>query len=229
MIKSRIAVAGALLVTAGLANAAGFTFTPTLTSDYDFRGVSQTNPEQDDDIKPALQLGANYSFESGFYAGIWGSNVDFDTFTPDQKPDIEMDYTVGFAGGDAAKSFGFDFGATYYTYLSASSGNTVEIYAGLSKGWFAGKLWYSDDYFSTDRSGFYLEGNATIPLPKDFSLLAHVGMSDGDYWASSVTDYSIGVGKSFGNFATTLKWVDGTDGLNGRAILSVSTTLPWAE
>ena len=49
MIKSRIAVAGALLAVAGAANA-GFTVTPTIASDYDFRGVSQTDPTQDGDI-----------------------------------------------------------------------------------------------------------------------------------------------------------------------------------
>jgi uncharacterized protein (TIGR02001 family) len=235
MIKSRIAVAGALLAAAGAANAAGLTVTPTIATDYDFRGVSQTDSNADrGDVlpfAPAFQLGANYSFESGLYAGIWGSNVEFSDGEGGElsKPDFEIDYTLGFAGGDAAESFGYDVGVTFYTYPSAGSFNTWEVYAGISKGMFSGKLWYSDDYFSSNDSGYYLEGNVAVPLPMDFTLLGHAGISDGDYYSDSITDYSIGVAKSFGNFATNLKFVDGTDHYDGRFVFSVSTTLPWAE
>ena len=103
MIKSRIAMAGALLATAGSAYA-DFTVAPTLVSDYDFRGVTQTLED------PALQLGLNYAHDSGFYAGLWGSNVDFGP----GKPDVEVDAFVGFAGGDAAETFGYDVGIVYY-------------------------------------------------------------------------------------------------------------------
>lgn len=42
-----------------------------LTSDYVWRGVSQT------DQNPALQAGAEYAQAIGVYVGVWGSNVDF--------------------------------------------------------------------------------------------------------------------------------------------------------
>jgi uncharacterized protein (TIGR02001 family) len=38
---------------------------------YIFRGLSETNR------KPALQGGFDYAHESGFYAGLWGSNVSW--------------------------------------------------------------------------------------------------------------------------------------------------------
>lgn len=231
MIKSRIAIAGALLAVTGAASAAGFSVTPTIATDYDFRGVSQTNPDQDG-IDPAFQLGVNYGFENGVYLGLWGSNVDYGP----GDPSVEIDYTLGYAGGDPVDSFGYDFGVTYYTYLSAGAGNTAEIYAGLSKGWFSGKLWFSDDYASTDNSTFYLEGNAAIPLPVEgLSLLAHVGVFDIE-GGGSATDYSLGVGYNVGKWATTLKYVDGSDGIRGASdsidnhvVFAVSTTLPWAE
>jgi uncharacterized protein (TIGR02001 family) len=229
MNMSRIAVAGALLAVTCTASAAGFTVTPTIATDYDFRGVSQTivGGDRNDVIpfEPAFQLGANYAAENGLYAGIWGSNVDFGP----GDPSIELDYTVGFTGGNAEESVGYDLGATYYTYLDAGSRNTVELYAGISKGWFSGKIWFSPDYASSDDSGFYVEGNATIPLPMDFSLLGHVGLSDGDFYTSSITDYSIGVARNFGGFSANLKFVDGTDHYDGRFVLAVSTTLPWGE
>jgi uncharacterized protein (TIGR02001 family) len=229
MIKSRIAFAGALLAVTGAASAAGLSVTPTIATDYDFRGISQTNPDRDG-IDPAFQLGVNYNFDNGVYLGLWGSNVDYGP----GAPSLEIDYTAGYAGGDAVESFGYDFGITYYTYMDASDGNTAEIYAGLSKGWFSGKLWYSDDYASTKNSGFYLEGNAAIPVAsiEGLSVLAHLGMFDTQN-AKSATDYSIGVGYNVGNFATALKYIDGsTDNAfnyDNRFVLSVSTTLPWAE
>src|SRR5689334_6914463 len=49
-----------------------WTWNLSLTSDYVFRGITQT------DYQPALQAGMDYSFgDSGWYIGTWGSNVDF--------------------------------------------------------------------------------------------------------------------------------------------------------
>ena len=42
-----------------------------LTSNYIFRGQTQNNED------PALQGGFDFEHGSGFYAGVWGSNVDF--------------------------------------------------------------------------------------------------------------------------------------------------------
>jgi uncharacterized protein (TIGR02001 family) len=227
MIKSRIAVAGALLAVAGAANA-GFTVTPTIASDYDFRGVSQTDPTQDGDV--AFQLGATYTAENGFYVGAWGSNVDFGT----SKPDLELDYFVGFAG-ESSMGFSFDVGAVAYTYPSASAGNTVELYAGITKDWFNAKLWYSPDVASTSDSAFYLETNVTVPLPQDFALTGHLGYGLGDTTVSFVPDetldYSVGVTKTLGNFAIAVKYVDvDLSGWPGnRVVATISTTLPWAS
>src|SRR5882672_3292413 len=43
----------------------------SITSDYDYRGVSQTGNQA------ALQLGADYTREH-VHCGVWGSNVRFD-------------------------------------------------------------------------------------------------------------------------------------------------------
>lgn len=234
MIKSRIAVAGVLLATAGAASAAGFTVTPTIASDYDFRGLSQTNEgAQDGDVAPAFQVGANYGFENGIYLGAWGSNVDFGT----SDPKLEIDAYVGYAAGDAAEGLGYDVGVVAYNYPSASDANYVELYAGISHGMFSGKVWYSPKYAGDagDDPGFYVEGNATVPLPANFSLLGHVGYSTGDgvkaVIGDNYIDYSVGVGYSISNFSLALKYIN-TD-LDGaydqKVVLSASTTLPWSN
>ena len=232
MIKSRVLLAGALLATAGAANAA-VTVTPTVVSDYDFRGISQTGKD------PAFQLGVNYTHESGFYAGLWGSNVDFGP----GDPNVEVDVFAGYTFGDAKESVGFDVGAIYYTYVSASDFNYPEIYAGISHGPLAAKVYYSWDFGGTSKSAYYLSGDGTFPLgDSGFSALAHIGWSAGDYWddfyGDGYFDWAVGVQKTFANFTVQLKYVDGSDLPDGpskvfstdsKVWASVSTTLPWAS
>ena len=232
MNKSRIAIAAALLAVAGGASAAGFTVTPAVVSDYDFRGISQTEPDQDGDIAPAFQLGLNYGFENGIYVGAWGSNVDFGP----GDPSAEIDAFAGFAGGDAAEGIGYDVGVMTYNYPSASDLNFVELYAGVSHGMFAGKLWYSPEFGgNSDESGFYAEGNLTYPLPANFSIIGHVGYNFGDFWktySDEYLDYAVGVGYSISNFNLALKYIDNTNDFlkdGQKVVLSVSTTLPWAN
>jgi uncharacterized protein (TIGR02001 family) len=235
MIKSRILLAGALLAVCGAASA-DITVTPAVVWDYDFRGVSQTAGD------PALQAGITYTHASGAYVGAWASNVQFGP----GDPNVEMDFFGGFAGGDATKSVGYDVGIIYYTYVSASGLNYPEIYAGITKGWFNVKLSYSWDWGGSDRPSFvsgtayYLEGNATIPLPAGFTGLAHIGWSDGSYWSDAYgngyVDWAVGASHAFGHFTGTLKYIDGSDlpdggskffKTDGKAWVGFQTTLPW--
>jgi uncharacterized protein (TIGR02001 family) len=232
MIKSRVYLAGALLAVAGAANA-DISVTPTVVSDYDFRGISQTAKD------PAFQLSVNYAHDSGFYAGVWGSNIDFGP----GDPNVEIDAFAGFAGGDAVESIGYDVGVTYYSYVSESDFNFWELYAGLSKGPVSAKLWYSPEFAGdTDESAWYLEANGSFPIGESgFAFVAHAGYSGGDYWDEfyddGYFDWSVGVTKSFGNFNAALKYIDGSDLEDGPTDLfstdskiwaSVSTTLPWS-
>jgi uncharacterized protein (TIGR02001 family) len=239
MIKSRVYLAGALLLaTAGAAQAGSFTVTPALVSDYDFRGVTQTANGG------AVQLGATYTGESGAYVGAWTSNVNFGLGKND--PDAELDLIAGYGFGDATKGFAYDFGVIYYTYINASDFNYPEVYAGVTKGWFNAKLFYSWDWGGNTRpsgvngSSLYLSTTGTFPLPSDFGFVAHAGYSFAGYWSdtsSEYLDWSVGFTKTLGNFSLGLTYSDGSDlpgapknhafATGGRAILSVSTTLPW--
>jgi uncharacterized protein (TIGR02001 family) len=232
MIKSRIAIAGALLAATTAASAAGsFTVVPTIATDYDFRGFTQTA------LDPAFQLGINYAHESGFYGFLWGSNLDGDSYP---GADLELDVGAGFAGGDATESFGYDVGIVYYSYPGESDFNFPEIYAGISKGWFAAKMWYSWDFAGAGSSGYYTEANATVPMFWDISGLAHIGYSYGSAWSGSeYFDFAIGASRNFGNFNVAVKYIDGSDypdapytdvfDTGGKFWAAVSTTLPWSK
>lgn len=245
MRKVQLAAATGLLALSAAANA-GVTSTWTLASDYDFRGITQSAQD------PAVQASLDYAHDSGWYIGGWASNVDFCPAVNSacQDAHFELDLYTGFSGTTGEDGLGYDAGLIYYTY-EKSDYNYAEIYASLSKGWFKGKVWYSPDFGGDTTAGdtpaYYLDANATAPLPANFSVLAHVGYSGGDYWKDleragtgrEYVDWSLGVGYTVGKFNFALKWVDGSDlkESNGtpddvftseaRAIFTVATTFPW--
>jgi uncharacterized protein (TIGR02001 family) len=248
-----LAALGLLTAAAGAANA-GVTSTWTLTNDYDFRGITQSAKD------PAIQGSIDFAAASGWYVGAWASNIDFGETDPTlADADVEVDLYTGFTGTSEG-GLGWDAGIIAYTYPSASDLNYFEIYGSVSYEWFKGKLWYSnafggdfaEDGFKAvlgndDASAFYVEGNATIPLPQNFSVLAHAGYSFGDYWDNAgkllgpgvdgkYIDYSVGVGYTAGKFNLALKYVDTdtdvhttSDEFNneGRVIFTIATTFPW--
>jgi len=89
--------------------------TATLTTDYVFRGISQTGND------PAVQASLDAAYGI-FYIGAWGSNVDFGgDLTPGGLPvsiaDLEIDYYAGIA--PTWHGISFDIGGIYYTYPGA--------------------------------------------------------------------------------------------------------------
>lgn len=230
MIKSRAVLAGSLLVLAGTASAE-VAITPTIATDYDFRGISQTNGD------PAIQLGLTYTGESGVYMGIWGSNVDL-ADAGEVNAKTEIDTYVGFAGGDAKEGYGYDLGAIYYSYPNHGTLNYPEIYTGITKGVLSAKLWYSWNFNSSGDTAYYADVNLNMPSGDVFSVLFHIGYSGGEYWTADkpgrlgkYMDWSLGFGAAVKGANFSLKYVDGSD-LNvrrprnlGRLVLSISTTL----
>lgn len=236
----RILAALGLATAAGAADA-GVTSTWTLASDYDFRGITQTAND------PSVQASIDYAHDNGWYLGAWASNIKF---CPSPKnecldPNYEVDLYTGFSGSTGEGGVGWDVGLVYYAYPDESDYNYFEVYGSLSKDWFKGKIWYSNDFGGDTSRGntpaVYVEGNGTFPLPNNFSVLAHVGYSFGDYWddTDKYFDYSAGVGYTAGNFNLALKWIDGSDyeagkhtredvlSSEGRVVFTVSTTFPW--
>jgi len=221
-----------LLVASIVDARADISSTITLSSDYDFRGMTQSA------LDPALSASLDWTNESGFYLGTWASNVDFGA-----KSDLEVDAIAGYRG-QFNDDTGFDIGTNYYSFWpDDDDSNYAEIYAGLSYKAVSVKAWHAPDYFNSGEKAFYFEANATIPLPADFDLTLHAGYNTGDYWKvfyeGSYVDYSIVLSKAIGSFALALKWIDGSDlrsadgtpgnifSTESKVFFSVATTLPW--
>jgi len=182
-----------------------------VTTDYKFRGISQTN------AGPAFQGGFDAAFSNGFYIGNWNSNVNFPgvgSGLSSGSAGLEMDFYGGYAGS-FANGIGYDVGALYYFYegVAIAPGapelDTLEAYGKLTYGPVYAKLSYalSEDYFgltgvnnSTDLSGStYLDLGYTLPLSDKLSLTAHYGLTsyDKDLRVNNVnydsySDYSVG-------------------------------------
>jgi uncharacterized protein (TIGR02001 family) len=230
--KTAPAIAVLALGAAAATAQAEVSSTITLASDYDFRGITQTARD------PALQASLDWSSDSGFYLGAWASNVDFGDGT---ESEFELDLIGGFSG-NFTDDFGYDLGVARYNYFDDGDDiDYTEYYLGLSYKAVSFKYWYSSDFVNSDSGASYIEANADLPLPSDFTLSLHVGRSGGDFWGDDkYTDYSIGVGKTVGNFDLGLKWVDGSDFKPGldigdansserKVVFTIATTLPWGN
>ena len=210
MKKTLIATA---LMAASTATVAEISGNVALTTDYRFRGYSQTTSD------PAVQGGFDYSHDSGFYAGVWGSNVEF-------AGSLELDYYGGYAG-QITEALGFDVGAIYYDYPGGDLGGVDpefwEVYGGLSGDVgplsLSGKVSYSDDYFGETGTAFYYDLGASYGLPYDITLNAHFGyqtiddgsIKDDGFFSSDEDDYkdwSIGVSKSMWELDFDLSYID---------------------
>jgi len=229
------ALAGLALALTGLAAQAEITGNAAVVSDYNWRGISQSAGD------PAIQGGIDYSHESGFYAGAWGSNVDFGDCCDEN---VEVDLYTGFRGGETLT---WDVGFIYYWYPGADDLDFPEIYVGLGWEWLSGKISYSNDFGNYDESAFYYEANAAYELPANFGINAHLGFSDGDgveaaYGQDNYFDWAIGVTYALGNFNLGLKYADGSDletldgtlpddvsNSEGAVIFSIATAFPWSK
>ena len=93
----------------------------TFASDYVWRGMTQSDG-------PAIQGGFDFEDESGFYAGIWGSNVNFN-----DGAGSELDYYAGY--GFSLGEVGVDIGYIAFDYPQNKTGlDFKETYLGLSLG-----------------------------------------------------------------------------------------------
>lgn len=185
-----------------------FTGNVALTSDYVFRGISQTQHG------PAIQGGFDYSHASGFYLGTWASNVSWvrDTNVKTNSS-MELDVYGGYKWG-FAPDFTLDLGVLTYIYpgdmvAGAKDSNSTEIYAGLSwkfitlkynhtvsKNLFA---WYNFAENKNTRGSGYVDLSAAYDLGEGWGINGHVGhQTIKNFSAASYTDWKLGVTKDVG-------------------------------
>lgn len=148
-------------------HAADFSGSAGLTTDYVFRGISQTQGD------PAAQFGAKAAAANRLYGQVWGSTVEF---SGDTGASSEIDYVVGW-GGEIADDWALDVNVTYFDYPSArvdlAYAELIGTVTWKSNYWLM--VGYSPDVFATDEAGIYTALGARFPVNDAFRIEASVG------------------------------------------------------
>ena len=196
----------------------------SLTSDYRYRGISQSN------LQPAIQGGFDYAHSSGFYIGNWNSSISWisDAASAAGKSTsapVEMDFYAGFKH-EWSKGFTADVGILqYYFPTSGATGfttnpNTTELYAAQNFTFDSVTGYLKFSYAATTIFGFSNSaGSNYTDLTVNYdtgvwglTLNAHAGYQYVAGTASgasvsndslfSYTDWKLGVTKDFGSGLT---------------------------
>lgn len=201
-----------------------FSASATLTSDYVFRGISQSQEDW------ALQGELAFEHESGFYGGIWGSSVDFipddASYLDEDGANVELDLYVGYSWDLADKWVG-DVQVVRYVYPGTNEGvdyDYAELIGSVSYDeMITATIGYSNDVYNLDDDGIYFGLSGSYGLPWwDLSLDGEVGHysigsgealydEHGDFIGAddlNYMHYSIGLSKEFGPVSASLTWSD---------------------
>lgn len=217
----------------------------TLTSDYRFRGISQT------DRDAAAQGWLQYDHASGFFANVWTSTIDFND-EAEADSSIEVDLTAGYNFKIGSATDG-SVKVVYYWYADADNPDPEydywEFIAGVGHDFgkfsMSGELAYSPEYFGESGDAWALTGGASVPVLDSFLFFtggleasAHLGHQ----WLDEDTDYlfyDFGASATWESITVDLRWVDtdldadecvafagGDELCEGGVVLSVSAALP---
>jgi len=224
MMKSKLlnSLILAALAVPGVAMADGSPFSGnvSLTTDYLYRGMSQTGGG------PAIQGGFDYANPNGFYIGAWGSNV---SWVPASSASLELDTYLGYRNS-FAEDFSYDVGFLRYNYpgyyaSGVTKADTNEIYGLIGWKWVTLKYSYAlGDIFgvAADSGSSYVDLSASYTLEGSGVILgAHYGKqtvkaTDSSNLVTSgyakdgadYSDYNLSVAKDFSGYVWKLLYSD---------------------
>lgn len=216
MKKSILAIAATLTLTAlpsvSFAEDSPLSFNVSLTSDYRYRGISQSR------LKPAIQGGVDYALPAGFYVGAWASTIKWIKDIPGGDAGVEIDLYGGLKGS-ITTDLGYDVGVLTYQYPSnklTPSANTTELYGALTFG--PATLKYSHAVTNTfanadSKNSFYIDASAAFEVGGGVMLTPHVGyqkIKGPNSDVGTYTDYSLTASMDVAGFGLSAAIV-GTD------------------
>lgn len=143
----------------------------TLSSDYSFRGVSQTG------LDPAIQGGFDIALDNGFAIGTWASNVNFNSATS-----MELDLYASWESDTIGDLFTVSASIIRFEYPSEGDVlDYMEFAIGVNIWNASFGLNFSNEYFGADGPSFYYPFVGVSWEQEDqFSVAAHVGWSSVD-------------------------------------------------
>jgi hypothetical protein len=209
-----------------------------LMTDYNFRGVTQSNHRPSTQAGFELRYNWNATLQS--YAGISGESIDFPN-----RAAAEIDFYAGIRPTFDKLALDFGFWEYYYpdgqcfntvalcnslgggpaVALSLPNGNTVKqdesFYEFYGKGTytvndslnFGGSIWYSPSVVNTGAWGVYYAGNVTVTAPTSWfqNGLGMYASADVGYWDLGSSDLFYGTGIVGNPFINSVKYTSYTN------------------
>ncbi len=192
----------------------------TVTSNYMFRGISQTRN------LPALQGSLSYQLPLGIYLNMWGSNVRFE----DTPATVELDSVIG-VRNTIGEDFTYDVSAARYNYPGARLLNYNEINSVFNYRFIQLGYSYSGNVYNTHGTGQYYQGGINYGIPAAYifniqevtlvALLGHYSLPK--VAGNSYNDYNVMLSKAIKNYTFALQWTS----TNGRAKSSPYDGSTW--
>ncbi len=217
-------LAGATIAGVGAANAE-ITASVSMTTDYVFRGLSQSDGEA------AIQ--GSFDFTNGmFYAGVWGSSVNFGATSPTDTASMELDAYVGITPTTGPVSW--DLAVVGYFYPNADDsvgfGGELDYYEGIvgasidvsEQFSLGGEVAFSPEYFAAAGDALYVGINGAFAFNDATSVSGEYGNQDVDLLGDYDT-WNVGVSHAMHGFTFDLRYHD-TDGTGFDEIVNFSVS-----
>jgi uncharacterized protein (TIGR02001 family) len=198
-----------------------------LTTDYKFRGISQT--------EGAIAVQGGFDASSGmFYAGAWASSLDLEEATLGTQgldAPLELDIYAGFR--PTLGPVTLDLGAIGYFYPGAAEDQIgigeLDYFEGYAKASLTvveklalgAAAYYSPEFTAETGNAFYLEANASYPLSDAFAVSGAIGYQSVDDVSGvftsvtgpaeagdEYTTWNVGATYSIYGFGLDLRYVD---------------------
>lgn len=207
-----------------------------ITSDYRYRGISQSDEEA------ALQASLEWSHDSGVYLGAWASSVEFLDAPRDTW--AEIDLYVGYAAALSEQTT-WNVQATYYWYPDSSipagpDYDYWEFAAGIQhtidKITLSGTAAYTPDNFAGTGDGFYVGGGAAYQILDWLSADAGVGYQwiddESTFGVPDYMNWTVGVTATLDILSIDVRYIDTDvelgDGLEGGGAVG-ATSAEWSD
>jgi uncharacterized protein (TIGR02001 family) len=184
-----------------------FSLAATAASDYFDRGLRQTG------AGPALRIAADFTHGSGFFAGGFIANVEYQIESAFSRPrDTQLNVYAGYERRGRNWTAAVMLSRYRYPDLVISYDYTqIAATAGFRDRFFVGAA-YADDWLGIGGSSYRYDVGATLPLERNFELGATLGrMHTGAlFLGGSFTYWDVGVSKVIDRFALDLRYHQAT-------------------
>ena len=184
--------------------ASEFTGIASLTSEYIYRGLAQS------DGNPAFQLGLDYEFDAGIFVGAWASTIDLQSALGQR--DTELDLYLGYHYESEAP-LSATITVLRYTYpgqTGSHSYNHNEVL--VSTTWrerYSIELGYTNDLYGLGQIGRHWELRSEWPVANAWVISAALGRNDlSNIGVSRYLHWNVGASARFSRLVLDLRWYD---------------------